>query len=181
MVLYRPARVIASCHRRRAVGLSCLTLTIGRFSRDYRELRFKSTITPLPYGPTPNSHVVSIRSSPLPSRVQQSLTSRPACCLPLRSAGGGGGGHVRSVENGRRSHGLHRSGASPRHCSISLLAEALEGCSCLADSAKLYDGHNSFHQIRRILFLILQQRRASRAQVVLHRYLARRYRGTWPK
>ena len=32
----------------RAVGLSCLTLTIGRFSRDYRELRFKHTIIPLP-------------------------------------------------------------------------------------------------------------------------------------
>ena len=33
----------------RAVGLSCLTLIIGRFSRDYRELRFKNTIIPLPY------------------------------------------------------------------------------------------------------------------------------------
>ena len=26
----------------------CLTLIIGRFSRDYRELRFKNTIIPLP-------------------------------------------------------------------------------------------------------------------------------------
>ena len=33
----------------RAVGLSCLTLIIVRFSRDYRELRFKNTIIPLPY------------------------------------------------------------------------------------------------------------------------------------
>ena len=32
----------------RAVGLSRLTLIIGRFSRDYRELRFKNTIIPLP-------------------------------------------------------------------------------------------------------------------------------------
>ena len=32
-----------------AVGLSCLTLIIVRFSRDYRELRFKNTIIPLPY------------------------------------------------------------------------------------------------------------------------------------
>ena len=31
------------------MGLSCLTLIIGRCSRDYRELRFKNTITPLPY------------------------------------------------------------------------------------------------------------------------------------
>ena len=33
----------------RAVGLSRLTLIIGRFSRDYRELRFKNTIIPLPW------------------------------------------------------------------------------------------------------------------------------------
>ena len=33
----------------RAVGLSCLTLIIGRFSRHYRELRFQNTIIPLPY------------------------------------------------------------------------------------------------------------------------------------
>ena len=32
-----------------AVGLSCLTLIIVRFSRDHRELRFKNTIIPLPY------------------------------------------------------------------------------------------------------------------------------------
>ena len=32
----------------RAVGLSCLTSSIGRFSRNHRELRFKSTIIPLP-------------------------------------------------------------------------------------------------------------------------------------
>ena len=33
----------------RAVGLSCLTLIIGHFSRDCRELRFKNTMIPLPY------------------------------------------------------------------------------------------------------------------------------------
>ena len=32
----------------RAVGLSWLTLIIVRFPRDYRELRFKHTIIPLP-------------------------------------------------------------------------------------------------------------------------------------
>ena len=31
------------------MGLPCLTLIIGRFSRDYRELRFKNTRIPLPY------------------------------------------------------------------------------------------------------------------------------------
>ena len=34
----------------RAVGLSCLTLIVGRvLSRDHRELRFKNTRIPLPY------------------------------------------------------------------------------------------------------------------------------------
>ena len=32
----------------RAVGLSCFTLIIGGFSRDYHELRFKNTMIPLP-------------------------------------------------------------------------------------------------------------------------------------
>ena len=36
------------CGVYRAVGLSCLTLIIGRFSRDYRELMFKNTMIPLP-------------------------------------------------------------------------------------------------------------------------------------
>ena len=31
-----------------AVGLSCLTLSIVRFSRDHRESRFKNTMIPLP-------------------------------------------------------------------------------------------------------------------------------------
>lgn len=34
------------CGVYRAVGLSCLTLIFGRFSRDYRALRFKNTINP---------------------------------------------------------------------------------------------------------------------------------------
>ena len=35
------------------MGLSCLTLIIGRFSRYYRELRFKNTMIPLPYAQKP--------------------------------------------------------------------------------------------------------------------------------
>ena len=44
-----PAAFEGRGRRARAVGLSCLTLVIGRFSRDYRGLRFKNTIIPLPY------------------------------------------------------------------------------------------------------------------------------------
>ena len=57
-------RMVAHCHaetlerrprpRGRAMGLSCLTLIIGGGSRDYRELRFKTTIIPLPYREGPH-------------------------------------------------------------------------------------------------------------------------------
>ena len=45
----KPPSPAAAAGFDRAVGLSCLTLVIGRFSRDYRGLRFKNTIIPLPY------------------------------------------------------------------------------------------------------------------------------------
>ena len=55
------------CGVYRAVGSSCLTLIIGRFSRDYRELRLKNTIIPLPYagsnGPTASEALPFGRSS----------------------------------------------------------------------------------------------------------------------
>ena len=48
----------------RAVGASCLTLIIGRFSMDYRELRFKNTIIPLPYPSLTSSSPIGCFSWP---------------------------------------------------------------------------------------------------------------------
>ena len=63
------------------MGLSCLTLIIGRFSRDYRELRFKNTIIPVPCDiifPWPAS------LNPLSTTPWPATLSAPKLCLRLQ-------------------------------------------------------------------------------------------------